>query len=334
MPKTVNMSKRRQLIAGTALLGAPFLWSRSARAADPSSYPSKLITIVVPQAPGGANDVIGRALAQRLSAVIGGPVIVENRQGAGGNLGTAYVARQPKDGHTLLLNAQSVQTINPFLYGKVPFDPVKDFDPVMVVGVAPYMLAVNPAVPAKNLRELVALAKASPGKFNYASAGNGTVNHLLGEMLKNAAGIDIVHVPYRGAAAAATDVVAGQVPMTFGSLAGLMPFVRSGQLRTLGVCTEKRTQLAPDLPTLAETIPGLYANAWYGLFAPAGTPKEIIARLNTDIIKLMDSPEMRERLVGLGVEAAPGTPDQLATLMREDLVRWSKIVKDSGAQLD
>ena len=204
----------------------------------------------------------------------------------------------------------------------------------MVVGVAPYMLAVNPAVPAKNLRELVALAKASPGKFNYASAGNGTVNHLLGEMLKNMAGIDIVHVPYRGAAQAATDVVAGQVPMTFGSLAGLMPFVRSGQLRTIGVCTEKRTQLSPDLPTLAETIPGLFANAWYGLFVPAGTPKEIITKLNTEIIKLMDNPEMRERLVGLGVESAPGTPEQLATLMREDLVRWGKIVKDSGAQLD
>ena len=326
------MTTRRQIIAGAASLATPFLWTTSARAADP--FPSKVITIVVPQAPGGANDVIGRALAQRLSAVIGGPVIVENRQGAGGNLGTAYVARQPKDGHTLLLNAQSVQTINPFLYRKVPFDPVKDFDPVMVVGVAPYMLAVNPSVPAKNLRELVALAKASPGKFNYASAGNGTVNHLLGEMLKNAAGIDIVHVPYRGAAAAATDVVAGQVPMTFGSLAGLMPFVRSGQLRTLGVCTEKRTQLSPDLPTLAETIPGLYANAWYGLFAPAGTPKDIVTKLNTEIIKLMDNPEMRERLVGLGVESAPGTPEQLASLMRDDLVRWAKIVKDSGAQLD
>ena len=326
------MTTRRQIIAGAASLATPFLWTTSARAADP--FPSKVITIVVPQAPGGANDVIGRALAQRLSAVIGGPVIVENRQGAGGNLGTAYVARQPKDGHTLLLNAQSVQTINPFLYRKVPFDPVKDFDPVMVVGVAPYMLAVNPSVPAKNLRELVALAKASPGKFNYASAGNGTVNHLLGEMLKNAAGIDIVHVPYRGAAAAATDVVAGQVPMTFGSLAGLMPFVRSGQLRTLGVCTEKRTQLSPDLPTLAETIPGLYANAWYGLFAPAGTPNDIVTKLNTEIIKLMDNPEMRERLVGLGVESAPGTPEQLATLMRDDLVRWAKIVKDSGAQLD
>jgi len=326
------MTNRRHIIAGAASFAAPFLWNTSARAADP--FPSRVITIVVPQAPGGANDVIGRALAQRLSAAMGSPVIVENRQGAGGNLGTAYVARQPKDGHTLLLNAQSVQTINPFLYRKVPFDPVKDFDPVMVVGVAPYMLAVNPSVPAKNLRELVALAKASPGKFNYASAGNGTVNHLLGEMLKNMAGIDIVHVPYRGAAAAATDVVAGQVPMTFGSLAGLMPFVRSGQLRTLGVCTEKRTQLAPDQPTLAETIPGLYANAWYGLFAPAGTPKEIVTKLNTEIIKLMDNPEMRERLVGLGVEAAPGTPDQLATLLRDDLVRWSKIVKDSGAQLD
>ena len=326
------MASRRKIIAGAASLAAPFLWSGRARAAEP--YPSKVITIVVPQAPGGANDVIGRALAQKLAVTFAGPVIVDNRQGAGGNLGTAYVARQPRDGYTLLLNAQSVQTINPFLYRKVPFDPVKDFDPIMVVGVAPYMLAVNPSVPARNLRELVALAKAQPGKFNYASAGNGTVNHLLGEMLKTAAGVDIVHVPYRGAAAAATDVVAGQVPMTFGSLAGLMPFVRSGQLRALGVCTEKRTQLAPELPTLAETIPGLYANAWYGLFAPAGTPREVIARLHTEITRIMDNPEMKERLVGLGVESAPGTPEQLASLMRDDLGRWARIVKESGAQLD
>ena len=326
------MASRRKIIAGAASLAAPFLWSGRVRAAEP--YPSKVITIVVPQAPGGANDVIGRALAQKLAVTFAGSVIVDNRQGAGGNLGTAFVARQPRDGYTLLLNAQSVQTINPFLYRKVPFDPVKDFDPIMVVGVAPYMLAVNPSVPARNLRELVALAKAQPGKFNYASAGNGTVNHLLGEMLKTAAGVDIVHVPYRGAAAAATDVVAGQVPMTFGSLAGLLPFVRSGQLRALGVCTEKRTQLAPELPTLAETIPGLYANAWYGLFAPAGTPREVIARLHTEITRIMDNPEMKERLVGLGVESAPGTPEQLASLMRDDLVRWARIVKESGAQLD
>ena len=326
------MTQRRTILAGAASLAAPLLWTGSARAADP--YPSKTITIVVPQAPGGANDVIGRTLAQKLAAVIGGPVIVDNRQGAGGNVGTAYVARQPKDGHTLLLNAQSVQTINPFLYRKVPFDPVKDFDPVMVVGVAPYMLAVNPGLPARNLRELVALAKAQPGKLNYASAGNGTVNHMLGEMLKTAAGIDIVHVPYRGAAAAATDVIAGQAQMTFGSIAGVLPFVKTGQLRALGVCTEKRTALAPDLPTLAETIPGLYANAWYGLFVPAGTPREIINKLHGEIARLMEAPDMKERLVGLGVEPAPSTPDQLAALMRDDLVRWARIVKDSGAQLD
>ena len=326
------MTSRRKIIAGAASLAAPILWSSSSRAAD--AYPSKLITILVPQAPGGANDIIARALGQKLATVLGSPVIVENRPGAGGNVGTAYVARQPKDGYTLLLNAQSVQTINPFLYRTVGFDPVKDFEPIMVVGVAPYLLAVNPSFPAKNLRELVALAKAQPGKINYASAGNGTVNHLLGEMLKMAAGIDIVHVPYRGAAAAATDVVAGQLPMTFGSFPGLMPFVRNGQLRVIGVCTEKRTQLAPELPTLAETIPGLYANAWYGLFAPAGTPREIVARLHSEIAKVMDAADMKERLTGLGVEAAPSTPEQLASLLRDDLGRWSKIVKESGARVD
>ena len=327
------MTSRRQIIAsGAASLAAPLLWSGSARAADP--YPSKLITIIVPQAPGGANDIIGRALAQKLASTFGGPVIVENRPGAGGNVGTGYVARLPKDGYSLLLTAQSAQTINPFLYRKIPFDPVKDFDPIMVVGAAPYLLAVNRAFPAKNLRELVALAKAQPGKINYASAGNGTVNHMLGEMLKTAAGIDIVHVPYRGAAPAAADVVGGQLPMTFGSFPGLMPFVRSGQLRVIGVCTEKRTQLAPDLPTLAETIPGLYANAWYGLFAPAGTPKEIITKLHGEISKLLESSEMKERFAVLGVESTPSTPDQLGSLLQTDLVRWAKIVKDSGAQLD
>ena len=326
------MTSRRQIIASAASLAAPLLWSGSARAADP--YPSKLITIIVPQAPGGANDIIGRALAQKLASTFGGPVIVENRPGAGGNVGTGYVARLPKDGYSLLLTAQSAQTINPFLYRKIPFDPVKDFDPIMVVGAAPYLLAVNRAFPAKNLRELVALAKAQPGKINYASAGNGTVNHMLGEMLKTAAGIDIVHVPYRGAAPAAADVVGGQLPMTFGSFPGLMPFVRSGQLRVIGVCTEKRTQLAPDLPTLAETIPGLYANAWYGLFAPAGTPKEIITKLHGEISKLLESSEMKERFAVLGVESTPSTPDQLGSLLQTDLVRWAKIVKDSGAQLD
>ena len=326
------MTSRRQVVATAAALAVAVFRSGSPQAADP--YPSKLITILVPQTAGGANDIIGRALAQKLTGTIGAPVIVENRPGAGGNVGTLYVARQPRDGYTLLLTAQSAQTINPFLYSKPGFDPVKDFEPIMTVGVAPYLLAVNPAFPAKNLRELIALAKAQPGKINYASAGNGTVNHLLGEMLKTATGIDIVHVPYRGAAPAATDVVAGQIPMTFGSFPGLMPFVRSGQLRALAVATEKRTQLAPELPTLAETVPGLYANAWYGLFAPAGTPREIIGRLHAEISKALDGADMKERLAALGVEPAPGTPEQLAALMKEDLVRWAKIVKDSGAHVD
>lgn len=324
--------KRRTLITGAASLAATSLLNGTVRAADP--YPGKAITIVVPQAPGGANDVIGRALAQKLATVFGSPVVVDNRQGAGGNVGTAHVARQAKDGHTLLLNAQSVQTINPFLYRKVGFDPVKDFDPVMVVGVAPYILVVNPLLPVKNVLELAALAKAQPGKLNYASSGNGTVNHMLGEMFRKAAGVDIVHIPYKGAAAAATDVIGGQAQIAFGSIAGLLPFIKSGQLRALGVCTEKRTALAPDTPTLHESIPGLHANAWYGLFVPVGTPKEIITKLHTEITKVMNGTEMKDKLTGLGVEPAPSTPEQLAALVKDDLVRWAKIVKDSGAQLD
>ena len=326
------MASRRTIIKPMMALTVALLWNQSTLAADP--YPTKPITIIVPQATGGANDVIARALAQKLTVTLGVPVLAENKPGAGGNTGTGFVARQPNDGYTLLLNAQSVQTINPSLYRKVPFEPIKDFEPIMVVGVAPYMLAVNPAFAAKNLAELIDLAKAQPGKINYASAGNGTLNHLLGEMLKSFAGIDIVHVPYRGAAPAATDVVGGQLPMTFGSVAGLLPFIKSGQLRGLAMATEKRSPFAPDLPTLAETVPGLYANAWYGLFAPAGTPKEIIVRLHNEISKALEGTELKERLLALGVEPAPSSPEQLANLLKDDLARWSKIVKQSGAQLD
>jgi tripartite-type tricarboxylate transporter receptor subunit TctC len=298
------------------------------------NWPTRAITLVVPQAAGGANDTVARAFAQKLSQQLGQPVVVDNRVGAGGNVGTAAVARLPKDGYTLLLTAQSAQTINPALYKKTNFDPIKDFEPIMVVATAPYLLVVNAAFPAKNLSELVALAKAQPGQLNYASAGNGTLNHLLGEMFKKMAGVDIVHVPYKGAAAAATDVVGGQVPITFGSFPGVMPFVKSGQLRVIGVATEKRSQLAPELPTLQESMPGLHANSWYGLFAPAGTPKEIIRRLHSEGEKILASADIKERLQGLGAEVSPSTPEQLANLVKEDLLRWAKIVKDAGAQLD
>ena len=318
----------RSLIASVLLA----MGLSTAMAADP--YPIKPITLIVPQAPGGANDIIGRALGQRLSVALGQPVVVENKPGAGGNVGTALVARAPKDGYTLMITAQSAQTINPSLYKKVPFDPIKDFEPIMVVATAPYLLAVSPNFPAKNIKELIALAKADPGKLTYASAGNGTVNHLLGEMLKSTANIDIVHVPYKGAAAAATDVISGLCSMTFGSFPGVMPFVKSGQLRVIAAATEQRTSLAPDMPTLAESVPGLHANAWYGLFAPAGTPKEIVNKLQQEIVKLLQAPEIKERFNALGAEVTPSTPEQLAALVRSDLARWSKIVKDSGAQLD
>lgn len=298
------------------------------------SWPARPVTLVVPQAVGGANDTVARAFATRLSQAIGQPIVVENRVGAGGNVGTAFVARAPRDGYTLMLTAQSAQTINPSLYRNAGFDPIKDFEPVMSVATAPYLLVANPKFPANDLKGLIAYAKTRPGKIDYASAGNGTLNHLLGVMLNQRAGLHLVHIPYRGAAAAATDVVAGQVPITFGSFPGVIPFVRNGQLKVIGVATERRTKLAPDLPTLAETLPGFHVNSWYGLFAPAGTPKAVVDRIAAEGAKALADPALAERLAGQGAETAPSTPAELARLTRDDLELWAKIVKSSGATLD
>jgi len=321
---------RRRFLAFAAAF--PGVFHVTARAQE--SWPTKPVTLIVPQAAGGANDTVARAFGQRLSAAIGQPVLIENRTGAGGNVGTVAAARAPKDGHTLLLTAQSAQTINPALYKNTGFDPIKDFEPIMSVGTAPYLLVANPAFPAKDLRELIAYAKSRPGRIDYASAGNGTLNHLLGVMLNSRAGLHLVHIPYRGAAAAATDVVAGQVPITFGSFPGVMPFVKSGQLKVLGVATEKRTRLAPELPTLNETVPGLFANSWYGLFAPASTPKSIIDRIAAEGNKVMADPSLIERLAGQGAEPAPSSPAELSRLLQADLALWAGIVKASGATID
>lgn len=298
------------------------------------NWPVRPITLIVPQAAGGANDTVARAFAQRLSTSLGQPLVVENRPGAGGNVGTGQAARAPKDGYTLMLTAQSAQTINPALYKNAGFDPVKDFEPIMVVATAPYLLVAHPSFPAKNFREFLDYARTRPGKIDYASAGNGTLNHLLGVMLNDKAKLFLVHIPYRGAAQAATDVAAGQLPITFGSFPGLMPFVKSGQLRVLGVATEKRSKLAPDLPTLNESLPGFHANSWYGLFAPAGTPKAIIQKIASEGAKVLASPELQERLANQGAEVAPSTPEQLAKLLKDDLVLWERIVKASGAKID
>lgn len=302
--------------------------------ATAQKYPAKPITVIVPQAAGGANDTIARVVAQKLSEQLGQSVVIENRVGAGGNVGTAAAAKARPDGYTVMITADSAQVINPFLYQSTGFDPVKDFEPVAPLARAGYVLVANPAFPANNVSELIALAKAAPGKYAIASAGNGTLNHLIAEMLQKAADIKLVHVPYRGAAAAATDVVGGQVPLSVQSMPSSIGFIRAGKLKVLGVVNERRLPALPDAPTIGETIKGFGATPWYGMFAPAGTPKEIVRLLQDEVAKALDSAEARDKLAVVGCEPYKGTSEQLAALVRDDLVRWSRIVKESGAKVD
>ncbi len=297
-------------------------------------FPSRQVTLVVPQAAGGANDAIARVVAQKLAEQWGQPVLVENRPGAGGNVGTAFAAKAKNDGYTLLVNADSAQVINPFLYAKTGFDSVKDFDPVAPLAKAGYVLVANPSFPANNVSELIALAKAKPGSLSIASAGNGTLNHLIGEMLQKATDIQLQHIPYKAAAAAATDVVGGQVPLSVQSMPSSIAFIRAGKLKVLGVVNEKRLAALPDSPTIGETVPGFGATPWYGMFAPAGTPKNILLQIQNDVAKALDAKDVQDRLATLGCEPFKGTGDQLAQIVKTDMVRWAKIVKDSGATID
>jgi tripartite-type tricarboxylate transporter receptor subunit TctC len=297
-------------------------------------YPAKPVTMIVPQAPGGANDAVARILAAKLSEEMGQQFIVDNRPGAGGNIGTVAAARARPDGYTLLVTVSSAHVINPFLYKNAGFDPVKDFEPVAMFATVAYLLVVNPSFPAKSVKELIELAKAKPGDVQYASAGNGTLNHLLGEMLKTMAGIDMVHIPYKGAAASVTDVVGGRVPVSFQSAPSSISFVKSGKLRVLGVANEKRVPTMPDVPTIGETVRGFGATPWYGVLAPAGTPKPIVAQLSAAIAKALDSKDLQDKMAAQGAVAAKMTPEQFAALIKEELPRWQKIVKTSGAQVD
>ena len=300
-----------------------------------SDYPARPVNIVVPQAVGGANDTVARALQAKLSENLKRPFLVENRPGAGGNLGTAHVARAPKAGYTLLLTAASAHTINPALYqGKHGFDPVADFEPIAVVATAPYVLVTHPGFEPRTVKDLVAYVKKRPGQINYASAGNGTTNHLLGEMFKQAAGLYMVHIPYRGAAAAATDVVGGQLPLTFGSLPGVLPFVKSGQLRLMAVAEPKRSPLIPDTPALSETLPGFSTISWYGLFAPAGTPREVVDKLHAEVQRVLAAKDFQDKLAGQGAAVSTLNRQEFAALIKEDLVKMARIVKDSKAQVD
>jgi tripartite-type tricarboxylate transporter receptor subunit TctC len=318
---------RRQLGASALALAA-----FSALAED--RYPGKPVTVIVPQAPGGANDAIARIVAQKLTEALGQQFIVDNRPGAGGNIGTAAAAKARADGYTLMLTVNSAHVINPSLYKSTGFDPIKDFEPISPVATAGYVLVANNAFLPKNVAEFIAAAKAAPGKYTIASAGNGTLNHLIGEMLGKAAGIDLVHVPYKGASAAVTDLVGGQVQVSVQSLPSSISFIKSGKLKVLGVVNEKRVAALPEVPTIGETIKGFGSTPWYGLLAPAGTPKAIVAQLQAALAKVLDAQDTKDKLAVVGCEPFKSTPEQFAALIREDLPKWARIVKDSGATVD
>ena len=304
-----------------------------------STYPSRPIVMIVPQAAGGTNDIVGRLVSQKLGEVMATSVVVENRPGAGGNIGTQVVARAAKDGHTLLMTISSSQAINPALYKNVGFDPVKDFKPISLIGSVPNVLLVHPSFPAKSMAELVVLAKAKPGQYQYASAGNGTLNHMLGEMLNSMAGISLQHVPYKGVAPALNDVLGGQLPMLFASLPSSLAHIKAGKLRALAVSSASRSPVLPDASAIAETVPGYDGILWTGLFAPTGVPADVLIQLQGEMAKALTAKDLRDKLEQQGVELAGtvnqlATPDQLATLLNEDIAKWARIVKESGASVD
>ena len=305
-----------------------------AAAAQAGSFPDKPIRIVVPFPPGGATDAAARLVAVKMGEHWGQPVVVDNRAGAGGNVGSDLVAKAPADGYTLVMGVTGSHAINTSLYSRMPYDPVADFVAISQVAVVPNVLVVHPSVPAKNLAELVALAKKEPGKLNYASLGNGTAAHLGMEMLKSDAGVDIAHVPYKGSAPAVSDLLAGQVQMMVDGLPSALPHVKAGKLRAIALTSLRRAPSLPDLPTIAETYPGFYADAWSGLFAPKGTPQPVVDKLSAEVERILKLPEVREKLTALGAEPVGSTQAEFTAHVKREIEKWAKVVKTSGAKVD
>ena len=300
-----------------------------------SDYPNRPVRWIVPFAPSGPTDLMSRAVAEKLSQRLGQQFVVDNRAGAGGNIGAELVAKSVPDGYTLMIGHVGTHAINAALYPRIGFDPVKDFTPITLIATFPLALVVHPSVPAKDAKELIALAKAKPGQLNFASAGNGGPTHLTGELFKSSAGIDIVHVPYKGNAAALLDLVAGRVQMMFSNMLTSMPHVRAGKLRAIGISGAKRSPQAPELPTIAESgLPGFVAVPWYGVLGPAGLPRPILTKLNAEIARALAQPDMNERFVAQGVDLQSSTPEQFGALIRSEVVKWRKVVKDAGAKVD
>ncbi len=300
-----------------------------------SAYPIRPIRAVVPLAPGGGTDTVGRLVMGKLGELMGQQIVVDNRGGGGGTVGTDLVAKAAPDGYTILMGSITTNAVNPVLYKKLPYDHIRDFAAISMIGTVPNALVVHPSVAAKNMKEFIALAKASPGKIAYGSSGIGSAPHLSMELIKSMAGVTMTHVPYKGAGAAVADVLGGQIQALCSSLAGLLPHIKSGRVRALGVTTSGRNPQLPDVPTIAESaLPGYEVVIWYALFAPARTPSAVIARLNAETVKALNAADLKDRLTQQGLDVASSTPDALMAFVKSETAKWAKVAKDSGAQLE
>ena len=298
-------------------------------------WPKRPVRFIVGFTPGGPSDILARALGQKLADLWGQQVVIENRPGAGGNIAAEAAAKSAPDGTTWLLGNNSILATNQSLYLRLAYDPVKDFAPVALVAIQPNILVVNPGVPANSVTELIALAKAKPGQLNYASSGSGAAAHLAAELFKAMAGVDMVHIPYKGAQPALTDVIAGQAQLMFATSASVIPYIKAGRLRALAVTTARRSAAVPELPTLSEAgVPGFEAITWHGVVVPAATRGALVERLNADIVRVLRMRDLRERLESLGAELAPGTPRDFAEYIAREIPKWAKVVKDSGARAE
>ena len=303
--------------------------------AHAQSYPNKTIRMIVPFPAGGATDIVARLVAQKLGEAVGQQVIVDNRGGAAGTIGSDLAAKSPPDGYTILIGTSSTHAIAQSLYAKLPYDSIRDFTPVIGIATATIVLSMHPSVPAKTVRELIVLAKAKPDALSFASSGSGGVSHLVGEMFKAQAGVQMLHIPYKGDAPALADLVGGQVSLEFGTALSFLPYIQSGRLKALAVTSLRRSQVMPDVPTVAESgLKGFEALQWFGVFAPAGTRAEVVTRLNTEIVKILQTADMRERLTKLASEVMADSPEQFAVFQKAEIAKWARVVKDSGARID
>jgi tripartite-type tricarboxylate transporter receptor subunit TctC len=302
--------------------------------ATAQAYPAKPIRWISPWPAGGANDIFSRAIGQKIGESLGQQVLVDNRPGAAGTIGSDIAAKAPADGYTLVMGSSPTHAIAPALYPALPYDPLRDFSAVTLVDSVPNVLVLHPSVPAKTVKEFIAVAKARPGKLNFASTGNGTSQHLSAELFKFMAGLDMVHIPYKGTAPALTELVAGQVDLAFENMPALIPHIQAGRLRALAVTTTKRSAVMPELPTIAEAaLPGYDASVWFGVFAPAGTPRPVVDRLHGEILKALQTQDLKSRMVAMGTDVSGMGPDDFSAYVRKEIPKWANLVKAAGVKV-